>query len=160
MRGGDDKAKAADIRENSASGRLEIDKWRNGGLTKLQRLAGERYAEQLNRYRTRILLSPNPNPPACDMRGSAGKSSDGDPFMMPNDELARLISLKVKTENIINELLKLPRGELVRAVLDEVFILDRDIKDARIELVRSGANLLILELGLTCGGDGIYRKRT
>lgn len=144
-----------DQRRGSASGRLEClhDEDRTRGITRFERLAGERWAMVVTSYRTLISSAPNPNAPACNLLGTTGRAPEKDPFLLSPEE-------KDKIETVTNEYLgahlllsELPHGDIVISIINDIFLLDRQMHkeryDRHVQLARTGLKALILHFGLT-----------
>lgn len=141
------RAKKTDPRTNYAAGQLELLTSAKGGITRFERLAGEKWAAFLALYRTIIVQSPRPTAAGCNLEPS-GKAPERDPFDLSDDYRDLIEFLRERHERVEKIFRDLSFGELVREALTQIFVLDEMPKKSRIKLARKGLQRLIIEFGL------------
>lgn len=144
------RAEITDPRENSASGRLELQGEREPGtgITKFERLAGERWAKVILIFRKRISGAPNPNPPACNLNTTTGRAPEADPFDLTPEEKERN-EQAIASMQALEKVIGMPtRQKRLWAALDKIFLLDIDPTDAELADARVGLKPLISHFGL------------
>jgi len=148
-----------DQREGSAAGRLELRGASNRGITRFEKLAGERWAQVVNAWRIQIASSPNPNAPAADLQGGTGRAPQGDPFNLSDTECDRLDHITAHYEAAETVIRGLKEPTKVRDALEAIFIREIDVDTVTLRHARRGLKPLIFHFGLTGEDDSRYINR-
>lgn len=150
------KAKLVDPRHGSAAGRLELQHEADvaakaklpGGITRLERLAGERWAMKLTTYRNRDIHSPAANARAANLVAGTGQAREADWDSLDEDTKDQIRRARSEYQEAEMVILDLAQGRKIESILHNIFICDQDVALNDVALVRIGLRALILHFGL------------